>query len=78
MLQAGCFVSNGALPTNLHGVDERPVVFNQILGARLFDNADADDYSILGTTSEILDRQLYPLGGIGIQTGEAVGPGILD
>ncbi len=78
LLQAGGFSGNGALPTNLHGVDERSVVFDQILGARLFDNADADDYSILGTTSEILDRQLYPLGGIGIQTGEAVGPGILD
>ncbi len=78
LLQAGNFSSNGPLPSNLLGIDERQVVFNQILGARLFDDADADDYSILGPTSEILDRQLYPLGGIGIQTGEAVAPGILD
>lgn len=78
LLQATDFVSNGALPSNLLGLDEREIVFDQILGAREFDDGDADDYQLFGTTSEILDRQLYPLGGIGIQTGEALAPGNFD
>lgn len=57
------------LPTNLRTVNERNIVETQILNARVFDTADAEDFGVLGTTAEILDRQLFPYGGIGLQNG---------
>lgn len=66
-------VTNGpgqtGLPTNLRNVNERNILETQILNARVFDAADAEDFGVLGTTAEILDRQLFPYGGIALQNG---------
>ncbi|MEP3482501.1 MAG: hypothetical protein ABJZ55_24885 [Fuerstiella sp.] len=57
------------LPTNLRNINERDIIENQILNARVFDAADAENFGVLGSTSEILDRQLFPFGGIALQNG---------
>lgn len=69
-LEASGGVANGSgLPNNLRAIDDRAVIESQILNARTFDAADAEDFGVLGTTSEILDRHLYPFGSIGIRNG---------
>lgn len=62
-------INSNGLPTNLRNVNERQVIETQILNARVFDAADAEDFGVLGSTAEILDRQLYPYGGISLQNG---------
>lgn len=65
-------VTNGPLPGNLLAIDERKLLEDEILGARVFDSTDTDIYAPFGSvTSEILDRHLMSLGSIGINTGEA-------
>ncbi|MEZ6127422.1 MAG: hypothetical protein R3C59_01905 [Planctomycetaceae bacterium] len=72
VLEASGGVANGALPSNLRHLNERAILERDILGVRTFDAADAETFGVLGSTFEILDRNLYPHGSIGLQTGEDV------
>ncbi len=73
-LAATSGVANGRLPRNLRHLDQRRIIDEQILNNRVFDAADAETFGVFGTTFEILDRYLYPLGGIGLQTGDPADP----
>lgn len=69
--------SNGIVPGNgstglqysLKNVTERQIVEQQILNTPIFDTTDTRDFGAFGSTFDILDRQLYPYGSIGLQTG---------
>ena len=72
-LEATGGVSDATLPSNLRHLDQRKLIEEQILNNRVFDAADAEVFGVFGSTFEVLDRYLYPLGGIGIQNGNGIG-----
>ena len=62
--------NNTALPTNFNNLDERNIIETQILGPGDFSAGPlANNFGVLGTGTQILDRQLFPFGAIGLQNG---------
>lgn len=59
---------------NLNGQTDLGITVNDILGIGVpFDEADATQYGVFGTTSEVLDRTLLNLYGLPIYDGRALG-----
>lgn len=60
--------SNGQRTTLLN-VFEREIIENEILNERVFDTTNAETFGSLGSTFDILDRNLYVLHGLPMQNG---------
>lgn len=54
-------------------VVEREIIENEILNERIFDGTDSETFGVLGSTFEILDRNLFVLHALPLQDGITVG-----
>lgn len=71
-LEASGGIANGLIPGNLSHINEREILETQILNARIFDSVDIDTFGVAGSTFEILDRTLYPHGGLGLRNNDDI------
>ncbi|MEZ6122151.1 MAG: hypothetical protein R3C49_03115 [Planctomycetaceae bacterium] len=67
-------IVNAGLPNNLNGVNERQILETIVLARQPFDTANGQSFGYLGNTDDLLDRNLYPFGSIGIRTGDPTDP----
>ena len=70
VLDLGGGIANGALRSITSNAQELQIIEREILNARIFDAADAETFDVHGSTFDILDRNLYPYGSIGLITND--------